>query len=391
MKRFFTHNKDVDRLILMEMAHDELINVCSISKYGEELCDDIFFMNYLRKHYPQTLEFKTKKESYKDYYLAIIYYIKQLKKEFNFDYKIGSPFFYYNILKNFEMLSTEDRKISENYDHFIHNAAKHGNKDIVEYFLNQGEINNVNINLEYGLRGAAYSYNKELIDFFLSRLDPNDINWLFLFYRSCNGRKVDSIKLFASQVGLENIEWDSCLALAARGDWPDKTVADQIPTETLEYIVSHNINDWNKAVEGAAIARNVPLLNYLFDKIKKAGKKYDINKAIIGSSYGGHLDLIKEFVNMAKNKTVINFNEALLAAAKSGKKDVVEYIIAKGAENFKEASHIAKENGNIELYEYLKTKKHLARKGYIFKQSVTGVNYNIKKDLLRTYATTHFI
>ena len=49
----FTGNKDADRLILLNLDSDrEILNICSLNKYGNELCNESFFMNRTLQKYP---------------------------------------------------------------------------------------------------------------------------------------------------------------------------------------------------------------------------------------------------------------------------------------------------------------------------------------------------
>ena len=82
--------KDVDREILKHVADDELIRVCSTDKKTwNEVCDDNFLRRRLAK-YPNIAKYKLSNESWKEFFLRVIYFIAKMQEKFGFEYTKGN-------------------------------------------------------------------------------------------------------------------------------------------------------------------------------------------------------------------------------------------------------------------------------------------------------------
>lgn len=182
MERFFSGNKDADRIILDNLDDRDLLKACSVGKYALEICDETFFRNRLIKKYPNTLQYKNGK-SWKKYYLDVIYYINKMKEDYDFEYRTGNPKIYLDILKFhgyvsqlFELIgknSAKDlyelkaKKYGDNYDIYaITTAAENNQREFIEYLISK---NNSTELLNWGLYGATKSNNIELINFFINK------------------------------------------------------------------------------------------------------------------------------------------------------------------------------------------------------------------------------
>jgi len=97
MKKFFTQNKDCDRIILSKLEDLELFYFCSpyINKYSQKLlCDEFFWKTrFLNKYSENVLIYKPKNMSLKNYYI----FCSKLTIFIN-----GDPFFYKYILTNYK-------------------------------------------------------------------------------------------------------------------------------------------------------------------------------------------------------------------------------------------------------------------------------------------------
>lgn len=109
MEPFFTGVADLDRKILEELEDEDVIKICSISKYGEKLCNEMFFRNLMLKKYPiaskyikvkerEETQIQKQKITWKSEYLKIIFY-KDRMKERGFIFTDGNPKLYYDILQ----------------------------------------------------------------------------------------------------------------------------------------------------------------------------------------------------------------------------------------------------------------------------------------------------
>ena len=101
MNRGLTGIIDQDREILLNIKEDQdLLKACILNKYFyKKVCNDMFFRNRLAKTYPNTLEFKPENETWKQFFLRMIYYIAKLKEEHNYQYTDGHPQTIYKIYK----------------------------------------------------------------------------------------------------------------------------------------------------------------------------------------------------------------------------------------------------------------------------------------------------
>ncbi|GAG91576.1 unnamed protein product, partial [marine sediment metagenome] len=190
MQKFFSRNKDADRLILERLNDRDLLTTCSVGKYALELCNEDFFKKRLFEKYPDSVGCKNI-ESWKQCYLSTVFYVSKMKEESNFEFKTGDPKEYYDILHNnlrsdifFERVGEINAKdLYEIYSkdssvvytaHTMKGAAKNNHKDFIEYLIKEGKSYKNNL-LNLGLEGATKSNNIELIDFFIDK-GANDFN-----------------------------------------------------------------------------------------------------------------------------------------------------------------------------------------------------------------------
>ena len=146
--------KDVDREILKYVDDKDLIKTCSIDrKTWNEVCDDNFLKRRLIK-YRGIEKYKLKDESYKQFFLRIVYYSSQMKEKYDFEYTDGDFKKQFYMLRtyfsNFGLL-TSSAKIGElslvkyaakKNMNFINDAlaaaAGRGHLEIVKWLLNSG-------------------------------------------------------------------------------------------------------------------------------------------------------------------------------------------------------------------------------------------------------------
>ena len=119
-----TSLKDIDREVLKHIDDDQLLRICSIDrKTWNEVCDDNFLRRRLTIKYPGIEKYKKKNESWKRFFLRVIYYISKLKEDFKFNYTTG------NFKKQFDILKSDD---------VIFEAAVKGELSIIKYMNEEG-------------------------------------------------------------------------------------------------------------------------------------------------------------------------------------------------------------------------------------------------------------
>jgi hypothetical protein len=99
MEKFFTENRDCDRIILSKLDDVELFyfTLPYINRYSQKLCDENFWRNRVTNKYSKTVvNFKPKEMSWRYYYLVCV---KGMK---DFIFVDGDPIFYNYILKQYE-------------------------------------------------------------------------------------------------------------------------------------------------------------------------------------------------------------------------------------------------------------------------------------------------
>ena len=194
-----TGNKDTDLLILGNLDDKSLLNFCLVNQDANRLCSiDSFWRNRLvRKYGQESLEFKSPNKTWKQFYLSILKY-------WTFD---------------------------DDMDEAMENAAKGGDKDLVDFFISKGANQ-----WDWGMEGAAEGGHKDLVDFFISKgaydwdwgmdgaalvdffISKGANNWNDGMHWATLGGHKDLVDLFISK-GAD--DWDSGMYHAARGGHKD--------------------------------------------------------------------------------------------------------------------------------------------------------------------------
>src|SRR5665647_842836 len=109
MEKAFTQIKDADRKILENLDDKDLFKTLLTNKYLNSIADENFWRNRLMVKYPLTAEHKESDEwrldlitqvpnTWKNYYLYVIYYVDKMQKEFDFKFVKGKPSWSYYLL-----------------------------------------------------------------------------------------------------------------------------------------------------------------------------------------------------------------------------------------------------------------------------------------------------
>jgi len=156
----FTGNKDVDKMILENIPDEKsFLSLCLTNKYLYNLCDEDMFRKRIMRKYKAAL-FYHKNESYKKFYLKLMYFIDKLKEEYNFDFNEGNPIAYYYLMRErlaafyrireaiqlrytdlAIFLSEKEKPIDERMlKGLFALSAQMGNKILVDYYLKMGNF-----------------------------------------------------------------------------------------------------------------------------------------------------------------------------------------------------------------------------------------------------------
>ena len=144
--------KDLDREILSKMPDRELLTVCKVDKrFYNEVCDDNFLRRRLSK-YPGIEKYKQKDETWKQFFLSVIFYVAKMKEDFEFTYTDGDFKKQYSILKNYK-----------NKLFLLYEAAKQGELSLVKHALKLGA--DIHFSYEASLRRAIEGGHLEIVEY----------------------------------------------------------------------------------------------------------------------------------------------------------------------------------------------------------------------------------
>ena len=74
--------KDIDREILKHVDDEELLKICVINRQTwNEVCDDDFLRRRMTSRYPEIEKFKSRTETWKQFFLRFIYYTSKMREK----------------------------------------------------------------------------------------------------------------------------------------------------------------------------------------------------------------------------------------------------------------------------------------------------------------------
>ena len=177
--------KDIDREVLKYVGDEELVKICSLDrKTWNEVCDDAFLRRRLSK-YPGTDKYKKDNESWKQFFLSVLYYKAKMKETFKFDFNEGDFKKQYELLKKYKgddllYKSAEQGETSlvkyaikngasvhAQQDYALRWAAAKGHLDVVKYLVEQGA--NIHARNDYPLRFASEAGHLEIVRFLVEK------------------------------------------------------------------------------------------------------------------------------------------------------------------------------------------------------------------------------
>ena len=182
-RRNLTGLKDVDREILKHLDDRDLLTACSIDKrMWNEVCDDNFLQRRLQR-YPGIEKYKKDKESWKEFFLRVIYYVSKLKDEYEFTYSFGDFRKQYELLKNY----TGERLLSK--------AVEMGELALVKHLAKKENLNTLN---RYLLVAASRFGHLDIVKYLVEiGFDLNSATGSMASYTASENGYLDIIKFFA--------------------------------------------------------------------------------------------------------------------------------------------------------------------------------------------------
>ncbi len=276
--------RDTELIVMNELNDRDLLSYCQTDKIGVCKNEDFWRNRFIKVHGEEAAKFKNKDRSWKDYYLAVIYYREKYtnaraveeaaKRDYMDLFLFFSQFVIYN--KMTAVIASENRKY-------------------VELIKNMNMTQHI---ATMGLLYAAKIDDRELINFFLDRGgDPNFIPLGIL--RGKNKQLIDNVK--------DEVDPNQGLIFSIEGRNP----------ELIKYFIDKGANDWDNALSEAIRIGDIKLINFF---ITKGAKRW--NSALRDAAETGKRELVDFFVD----KGARNFSGALAAAETGGYKDMIKYI-----------------------------------------------------------------
>ena len=221
MERSLSKIRDVDLKILSELGDRDVLNYCKTHKYGNELCNnEDFWRNRLQLKYPGSEGLKSLRDTWKDFYLKIMYY--------------------------FDKYKTPDKAMVE--------AVRKNDIEMVKFFILQGASK-----WGDGMDLASYLGNRKLVDFFIQNSKSageewEEDDWNMWLAAAAEGGHIDLMKFFIAQ-GADGL--NLAMYIAARGG----------NKQAVDYLISQGANHWLEGLRGAKDGRHKQLINFFENKL----------------------------------------------------------------------------------------------------------------------------
>ena len=299
--------KDVDREILKHVDDDELIRICSIDKKTwNEVCDDNFLRRRLAR-YPDIEKYKSQSESWKEYFLRVLYYTAKMKEKYEFEYKSG------DFKARYDLLTKHFTKGRMYYpDGLFYDAVRRGFLDLIKYVIEK---------------------------------------------RVSKEAKVSGLKLAAEQGHLEIVKW---LVEYGVGPLDDALIAaaDKGHIEIVKYLLEKGANIHAKSDEAVGDASrngNLEMVKLLVDSGADIHAYQDY--ALRMAAAKGHLPVVKYLVENGADVNAME-GEPLIQAAYNRKLAVLKYLVRQGANPHAKndtALSLADKNAHTEISQYLRS------------------------------------
>ena len=202
--------KDIYLSIAKNADDRTILNMLSVNK---KFSDSLFFEQVFKVKYPYLIRFKPKDQSWKQFYLKMIFYLEELKKR-------GIPYIpsehydvkkYYNIITDYEVLNAlEGLPVEENHlpiFYLFPYAAQNNDFPFVKHVFDNYEIPEIELK-----RGMIWSVRKghlDMVKYFVKQgvttEFKNSKRWLFHEIKTYRGgeatqEQLDVLKYLNEQI-----------------------------------------------------------------------------------------------------------------------------------------------------------------------------------------------
>lgn len=316
-----TLNRDVLFMLGLEMDTRTLIVFCNTYKlFNEKICnDENFWKAKLKKDYPLLIRFKEELQSWKQFYLEMVYFIDKIFEKYKISYIPAEAFdpkeFYQLNWPKQEALNealylavtTQDlslvkdliRKGAKDFNGAMINSVEVGNEEFVDFFISKGANDFIRA-LEY----AALSGNLNMVKKFSNYpITDTAIEWgivsgNFDVVRILTEHvDMDVVLKFASKYGKKEIvEWAyEKGARQLNGALNEASYVLQDRTEIIDFLINKGANQLVTALNLAAYAGNLENVKLLIQRGAN-----DFSYAMKNAEKEGHFDVLYYLKNGAK-------------------------------------------------------------------------------------------
>lgn len=301
--------KDTDLLILQRLEDKDLLQACLVNKAINKACkDENFWRNRSLEVFPLPSKYKLGRETWRHFYLKIVYYRGK--------YRLWA--------------------------HLLRHACFIGDLSLVVLSLDKKkEIVDINNNFPLLLanQGSYYDIMKYLI---LHGADPNVNNGDVLNWNCAYGN-LDIVQFLLENGAKSRLNFRNGLAL--------RLAATQNNTDIVKYLLdkgaeinAHNDETLRRYVERG----DLEMVIYLLERGANVTAESEIFRAAIER---GHLNVV-EYLNKRGLNADKNRDTLVLEGVKTGKVDMVKYLVNNGYAVTSEAIQEAKIKGYTDIVDF---------------------------------------
>ncbi len=280
--------RDTDLIIMNELNDKDLLAYCQTDKIGVCRNEDFWRNRFIKVHDEAASKFKNKDRSWKDYYLAVIYYTEKYSNERAA--KETAKKDYMDLFLFFSRFIAEYDKIAA--------IVETGNKKYIN-MIKDTDIPAILANI--GLVIASKNENRELMDFFISKA----ANPVYIDLGILEGENAD---LIYNTITNSTIDPNMGLFSSIKGD----------NMELIRYFISKGAKNWEEALRQATLVGNKNLVDFFVTKARR-----NPTVGLIAAVQGGHKNLIDFFLS----RGALFYPDILLLNARiSGDKEIISYV-----------------------------------------------------------------
>src|SRR5579875_420955 len=230
---------------------------------------------------------------------------------------------------------------NQNLNKALFFATKGGHWPIDKLLISNGANNWV-----LAFNGACYDRHIDLIDFMYQNI-VKDYNKIFEQINNCKDTKFKNFiyRYLPEFVNIKSVESliNDNLDIWNMGLYCVCKTGNQ---NLIDYFISKGANP-ERGISGACNSVYIDLIDYL---ITKGATVYDF--VLYYACKSGRKDVV-DYIIPKIQKDNIDYNYGLEGACKIGNKDLIEFMISKGANNWNRALKYACKSGNRDIVEYI--------------------------------------